>query len=178
MPISSRCCSRLRAQQFGVSAVGGCSGPPWNRPQCGCLCICGLISSLAAMSAASSDCSLALWISDIFVVVMMFVGHLSPSPAIFLDRWSSFVGKDVMLFDIRLSSFCTGLSSFYLISTTTALNPQPMTPWNQDAERASVPQNLGSRNPKRLPGDHNQVVIQVESMPEQHGRWKWYFWAS
>ena len=36
MPISSRCCSRLRAQQFDVSAVGGCSGRPWNRLQCGC----------------------------------------------------------------------------------------------------------------------------------------------
>ena len=53
--------------------------------------------------------------SDIFVVVIMSVGRLSPSPAIFLGRWISFVGKDVMLFVIRLSSFCTGLSTVSLI---------------------------------------------------------------
>ena len=55
--------------------------------------------------------------SEIFVVVVMSVGHLSPSPAIFLSRWSSFFRKDVMLFDMRLSSFCTGLSTFFLISS-------------------------------------------------------------
>ena len=32
MPISSWCCSRLKAQQLGVSTVGRCSVPPWNRP--------------------------------------------------------------------------------------------------------------------------------------------------
>ena len=55
MPIPSRFCSRLRAQQLGVSPFGVCSGPPRNRPHCGCWCFCGLISSPAAMLAASSD---------------------------------------------------------------------------------------------------------------------------
>ena len=55
IPVSSRCRSRLRSQQFGVSAVGRCSGPPWNRPHCGCGCLCGLISSPAAIFAVSSD---------------------------------------------------------------------------------------------------------------------------
>ena len=54
---------------------------------------------------------------DIFIVVIMSVGYLSPSSAIFLGRWSSFVGKDVILCVIRLSSFCTSLSSFPLISS-------------------------------------------------------------
>ena len=57
MPISSRCCSMLSVEQSGVSAVGRCSGPPWNRPQCGCWCLCGLTSSYAATLAASPDCS-------------------------------------------------------------------------------------------------------------------------
>ena len=95
----------LRAQQFGVSAVGKCSGPPWNRSQSGCWCLCGRISNPAAMLVASSDWNCALWMSDIFVVVIMYVGHLSPSPAIFLGRCNSFVWKDVMLFVIRLSNF-------------------------------------------------------------------------
>ena len=55
MLISSKCCSRLGAQQFGVSDVGMCSGLPWNRPQCGCWCLCGRICSPAATLAASSD---------------------------------------------------------------------------------------------------------------------------
>ena len=54
--------------------------------------------------------------SEIFVAVIISVGHLSPSLTIFLGRWSSFVGIDVMLFDIRLSGFCAGLSSFSFIS--------------------------------------------------------------
>ena len=55
MPISSKCCSRLRAQQFGVSAVGRCSGPPWDRLQCGCRCLYGCITSPVATLATSSD---------------------------------------------------------------------------------------------------------------------------
>ena len=55
MPISSRCCSRLRAQQSGVSAVGRGSSPPWSWPQCGCWRLCGLISSPIATLAAPSD---------------------------------------------------------------------------------------------------------------------------
>ena len=118
MPISSRCCSKLRAQQFGVSAAGRYSGQPWNLLQCGCWCLCGLFSSPAATLAVSFDLSCTLWMSDIFVAVIISVGHLNPSPAIFLGRWSSFVGKDVMLFDILLSSFYAGLSSFSLISSS------------------------------------------------------------
>ena len=94
--ISSRCCSRL-------------SPPP-------CVRLCGLISNPAGMFAASSDWSWVLWFSDIFVVVIISVGHLRPSRAIFLGRCRSFVWKYVMLFDIRPSSFCAGLSGFSLIS--------------------------------------------------------------
>ena len=56
--------------------------------------------------------------SDIFVVVIMSVGNLRLSPAIFLGRWSCFGGKDVMLFDIRQISFCAGSTSFSLISSS------------------------------------------------------------
>ena len=93
MPILSRCCSKMRSQQFGMSAACRYSGPPWNRPR-------GLISSPAVMLAASSDCGCALWMSDIVVVVIRSVG------------------MDVMLFDIRLSSFYVVLSSFSLISSS------------------------------------------------------------
>ena len=69
-----------------------------------------LISSPAALLVASSDWSYTLWMSDIFVAMIMSVGHLSSCPPIFLNRYSSFAGKDFMLFDIRRSSFCVGLS--------------------------------------------------------------------
>ena len=81
---SSSCSCRLSAQQLGVSSMGEVEGLPWNLLLCGCLCLCGLISIPAAILVASVDCSWALWITANCGVVMMSVGHLNPSPAIFL----------------------------------------------------------------------------------------------
>ena len=46
--------------------------------------------------------SCALSIMVIFVYVMMSVGHLNPTPFIFLGIYKSFFRNDVMLFDIFL----------------------------------------------------------------------------
>ena len=70
------------------------------------------------MLTASLDWSLALCIIVILDDVMMSVGRLNPSPAIILGMYSSFVGKDVMLFDIFLSSLCIGLSRNFLMSSS------------------------------------------------------------
>ena len=48
----------------------------------------------------------------LFFVVVMPVGHLNPSPDIFLGMYSSLVGKEGMLLDMFLRSFSSGLSSF------------------------------------------------------------------
>ena len=44
MPSSSRCCSRLSAQQFGVSSIGEVKGSPLNLLQ---LFVCDFVISLA-----------------------------------------------------------------------------------------------------------------------------------
>ena len=68
------------------------------------------------MLAASFDYSWALRTIASFDVVMMSVGHLNPSPAIFLGMYSSSVGNEVILFDSFRRSCWIGLSNSFLMS--------------------------------------------------------------
>ena len=54
------------------------------------------IGEVNVPSVASVDCSWALRIIASFDVIMMSVGHLNPSPAIFMGISSSFVGNNVV----------------------------------------------------------------------------------
>ena len=70
------------------------------------------------MLATSLDWSWAFCIFAIFDDVMMSVGHLNLSPAIFLEICSSSIGNDTKLLDSVLSSFCFGLSNIFLVSSS------------------------------------------------------------
>ena len=60
--------------------------------------------------------------SGICVVVIIPVGHLSSSLAIFLSRWISFVGKDGMLSEIRRSRIVPVRRAFPLFPLETRLD--------------------------------------------------------
>ena len=53
-----------------------------------------------------------------FDVVLMSVGHLNPSPAIFLGMYSSSVGNEVILFESLRKSFWVSVSNIFLMSSS------------------------------------------------------------
>ena len=117
-PSSSKCCSKLSAQQLGLSSIGGRSGLPCDLLQCACSCLCGLISIPAAMFAASFDRSCALWTIASFAVVMMSVGHLNPSPAIFCECIVVLLGLISCCLRAFSRVFKIGFSNIFLKSSS------------------------------------------------------------
>ena len=117
MPSSSKCCRRLSAQQLGVSSMAS------------------VMDLLEACSSVVVGVSLVesafqqLFLLHLSIEVWIFV--LSPFLRCYdvcwafeskschcLGMYSISVGNDIMLFDIFLSSFCIGLSSIFLMSSS------------------------------------------------------------